>query len=95
MPKYISLCTRTDKGVSTIAEAVERAKSSHEYGKSLNSSFELYMTNGPYDMVAIVDVPDDNAAFKFKLAIESRGYLRMLSMRAFTESEFAGIASGL
>ncbi len=53
----------------------------------------LYVTMGQYDIVAITEGPNDEAASAIALSIASQGNAKTTTMRAFTENEFAGIVA--
>jgi uncharacterized protein with GYD domain len=50
---------------------------------------------GQYDMLAIVDAPDDATLAKGILSLASSGNLQTETLRAFPEDEFRKIISGL
>jgi len=52
---------------------------------------EIYWTLGQYDIVAIVDAPDDQALAAFGLALGSGGNIRTQALRAFTRDEVSPI----
>ena len=62
MPIYVALVNWTDRGIRTVSSAVERAGKGAEIAKKHGAKFlEHYWTNGPYDVVAIVEAPDDES----------------------------------
>jgi uncharacterized protein with GYD domain len=56
---------------------------------------EFYMVTGRYDMVITAEAPDDPVMAKAVLSIASKGAIQSETLRAFTESEYRGIVSGL
>jgi uncharacterized protein with GYD domain len=57
-------------------------------------SFEaIAWTIGPYDLVSIVNVPDEETGAAFNLQLAASGNLRSVTMRAFTEDEMSGIVA--
>jgi uncharacterized protein with GYD domain len=46
-----------------------------------------YMTEGHYDVVTIVESPDDETALAGLLGLAHEGYLRTETLRAFTLEE--------
>ena len=50
---------------------------------------------GQYDMVVVVEAPDDETIAKPALAIGARGTSRTVTIRAFTEAEYRKIIGGL
>jgi uncharacterized protein with GYD domain len=53
------------------------------------------MVTGQYDMVAIVDAPDDVTLAKAILSSTSHGSITTQTCRAFTEQEYRQIIGGL
>lgn len=99
MPTYIGLAQYTPEGIKRIKErwadgnpndeAKEAAKA---MGCELKGS---YLTLGRYDMVVIVEAPDDITMAKLALATGMRGTFHTETMRAFAESEIENIARAL
>jgi len=56
---------------------------------------QLYWTLGHYDLVAIVEAPDDKAATAFALAVGAAGNVRTQTLRAFGREEMNGILGKL
>ena len=50
---------------------------------------------GSYDVVAIMELPSDEAAASFALQMGSRGNVRTTTLKAFTEDEFGSIIASL
>ena len=53
------------------------------------------MVMGPYDMISIVEAPDDQTLAKLVLASEAKGSTRTTTVRAFTEDEYRNIIGAL
>ena len=56
---------------------------------------QIYWTLGQYDVVAIVDAPNDESATAFALAIGAAGNVRGQTLRAFSKDEMDGILAKL
>jgi uncharacterized protein with GYD domain len=56
---------------------------------------DLYMTTGQYDMVAILEAPDDVTLAKAMLNSAPHGSITTETCRAFTEDEYRKIIAGL
>ncbi len=88
MPTYVTLVNWTEQGVKNARDTVRRA---HEFrgdverrgGKLLN----IYWTQGRYDIVAVIDVPDEQTAMAELLMLGGLGNIRTETLRAFSESE--------
>ena len=92
MATYIALSSLTDQGIRSIKDSTKRADAVKEAAKKFGATMtQLYWTLGQYDLVAIIDAPDDASATAFSLAIASAGNVRMQTLRAFSRDEMGGI----
>lgn len=92
MATYISLCNFTDQGIRSIKDTTKRADAVKEAASKFGAKMpQLYWTQGQFDLVAIIEAPDDASATAFGLAIASGGNVRMQTMRAFSKDEMTGI----
>jgi len=92
MPTYVTLFKWTEQGVKTIKDAPSRFDASKKLVESTGGKvLGLYVTMGDYDIVAVTEGPNDEAASAIALSIALKGNARTTTMRAFTESEFAQI----
>jgi uncharacterized protein with GYD domain len=55
----------------------------------------LYLTMGSYDVVAVCDLPDDEAAAKFALIIGRTGAVTTTTLRAFSEADYRRLVKDL
>jgi len=63
VPTYVSLINWTGKGVQTVQETLDRPDRIQEIAQKHAASFEqIYGRLGPYDIVTILDAPDDGSA---------------------------------
>jgi uncharacterized protein with GYD domain len=96
MSTYIVLYNMTDQGaknIETLPERVRQARSAAErYGIKVQG---WYLTEGPYDVVTIVDAPDEMTLAAGVLAIARNGNFKSQTMRAFSESEMDQIVQKL
>ena len=96
MVTFISLCTFTDQGIRTIKESTKRADMVMEAASKFGSKMtHLYWTQGQYDLISIIEAPDDASATAFGLAIASAGNVRMQTLRAFNSNEMNSILGKL
>lgn len=94
--RYVILLNWTDQGVATVKDTVTRYGHARQLLESMGGSFEsIAWTVGPYDLVSIVEAPDEQTVAAFTLQLASGGNLRSLTMRAFTEDEMTGIIEKL
>src|ERR1039457_7606628 len=79
-------------GVQTCALPICARKVFESAGATLK---DFYMVMGQYDMVIIAEAPNDTAIAKALLSVARKGAVQTETLRAFTESEYRSIASGL
>jgi len=92
MGTYIALMNFTDQGVRNVMDSTKRADAAKEAAKKFGASMpQIYWTLGQYDMVAVLEAPNDEAATAFSLAIGSAGNVRGQTLRAFSKDEMNGI----
>ena len=56
---------------------------------------DFFMTIGPYDMVVMLEAPDDESAAKFSLALAAGGNVRTTTMKAFSEEAYRKVIAGV
>ena len=92
MPRYVTLINWTDQGVKNFKDSVERYEAAQSaLGKSGVSFKEIYWTVGPYDLVGIVDGPDDETVTAALLSVAAGGNIRTTTLRAFDAGEMKGV----
>ena len=73
MPTYVALLNFTDQGIRTVRDTLDRIERAAELAQKHGARLEqLYWTVGPYDLVGIVEAPDEESATAFF----ARGRLR-------------------
>jgi uncharacterized protein with GYD domain len=96
MATYIALSNFTDQGVRSVKDTVKRADAVKEAAGKLGAKMtQIYWTQGAYDVVAIIEAPDDESATTFALAIGMAGNIRTQTLRAFSRDEMSGILAKL
>ncbi len=95
MPTYISLLNFTDQGIRTVKETVQRGDRAAELAQQHGASLQLYWTVGPYDLVAIIEAPDDESVTAYLLEVGSQGNVRTTTLRAYDREEMSSILGRL
>ncbi len=95
MPTYVSLLNFTDQGIRTVKETIQRGDSAAEIAQKHGASLQLYWTVGPYDLVGIIEAPDDESATAFLLEAASGGNVRTTTLRAYDREEMSSIVGRL
>ena len=96
MPTYIGLTRWTEKGIQKVKETTKRAKEFQEFASKMNVKVkEIYWTMGRYDVVVIVEAPDDETISRLTLSLGMLGNVKTETLRAFSALEMNQIVKGL
>jgi uncharacterized protein with GYD domain len=96
MPTYIIQSQWTDQGIRSVKESAQRLDLGKKKLKEMGGEIKaFYLTTGPYDMLAVVEVPNDAVLAAHLLWLGSQGNLRTQTVKAFTEEEFRGLVGKL
>jgi uncharacterized protein with GYD domain len=72
MPTYVALMNWTDQGVRTVGDTVHRREQADAVADKHGAKIEqVYWTVGPYDLVSILQAPDDESATAMLLELGS------------------------
>ena len=94
MAHFVILLRWTQKGIEHVKDSPSRFEHFKETVETVGGELvSFHMTLGAYDMMAVVDVPTDEAAAKMELAVRSVGTVDIETLRAFDENEFRNIIS--
>jgi uncharacterized protein with GYD domain len=92
MPTYVTLMNWTDQGIRSVNDTVQRRDQADALAQKHGATIEqVYWTVGPYDLVTVIQAPDDESATAMLLELGSAGNLRTLTLRAYDRDEMAGI----
>ena len=92
MPHYVALINWTDQGIAAFQDTADRAAAGADLAQSLGAELqEVYWCLGPYDIVGILEAPDDETVTAFALKLSSAGNVRTTTMRAYTREEMSSI----
>jgi uncharacterized protein with GYD domain len=96
MPTYVTLMNWTDQGVRNVRDTVNRRGQADELAQKHGATIEeVYWTVGPYDIVTIVEAPDDESVTAMLLELGSAGNLRTTTLRAYDSEQMSGILQRL
>ena len=92
MARYVILYSFTADGVKGIRDSVKRAGQVRQQNARAGFKvIDIFWTQGPYDMVAIVDAPSEEAMMGAMLNVVSAGNVTSVTMRAFDAMEMSRI----
>ncbi|MEW1690854.1 GYD domain-containing protein [Streptomyces sp. NPDC091265] len=84
MPTYVTLLNWTDQGVRNYKDTARRSEAFGSALQKLGAKLlSIYWTVGPYDLVAIIEAPDDETATAALLQLGEVGNIRSTTLRAF------------
>jgi uncharacterized protein with GYD domain len=84
MATYVVLYKFTADGQKTIRDSVKRAgRIRQENARRGFKVLDVYWTQGPYDMVAVVDAPSEEAMMGAMMNVVAAGNVSSTTMRAF------------
>jgi uncharacterized protein with GYD domain len=96
MPTYVVLMNWTDQGISSVRESVQRRDRADALAERYGARIQqVYWTVGSYDIVTILEAPDDESATAMLLELGSQGNLRTTTLRAYDREEMSGILQRL
>lgn len=92
MMRYIVLLNFTDQGIRNVKDSVKRANAfTTAVRKVGGTTKEIYWTQGQYDVVATMEVPNEEAGMALLLKLGSLGNVRSQTLRAFSPDEMKRI----
>ena len=92
MAKYVVLVNWTEKGIANASATVERSERVRQMAEKLGGGVDMFLwTLGRYDIIAIADLPDDEAMASLGIQIGALGTVRTETLRAFTAEELGPI----
>ncbi|MFF4760533.1 GYD domain-containing protein [Streptomyces sp. NPDC001292] len=88
MPTYITLLNWTDQGIRNYKDTAKRAETFGAAAQKIGAKvLNTYWTVGPYDLVAVVEAPDDETVTAALLHLGGVGNIRSTTLRAFGREE--------
>ena len=95
MPTFVVLYQFTEQGRKNVKETVRRASEVQEENQRRGFNIQgLYWTMGQYDLVAIVDAPDEQSMLAGLFNISEAGNVQSQTLRAFNSAEMEQALKG-
>lgn len=92
MAIFISLVNFTPQGIRDFKDSPDRAAKFSSMAEKAGAKVkEVYWTIGSYDVVVVMEAPDDETAAAVMLGLGSLGNVRTQTLRAFDSSEIREI----
>jgi len=92
MVKYVSLLKFTEQGVRSVKDTIKRAAAATAEAEKMGIKVtDSFWTMGSYDVILVLDAPDDETMSAFSLKVGSLGNVKTNTMRAFRREEMEKI----
>ena len=92
MAMYVSLLQFTEQGIRSVKDTTKRAAAATTEAEKMGLKVrDPFWTLGPYDVVLLLEAPDDQSVTAFTLKLGSLGNVKTQTMRAFRSEEMEGI----
>lgn len=96
MPTYIALLNWTGEGIQQVKESPKRLDDGRKAFKKLGVKLkDTYLTMGRYDLVCILEAPDDETFAKAVLTLGAKGATRSETLKAFSEADYRKIIDAI
>jgi uncharacterized protein with GYD domain len=96
MPTYIALLKWTGQGIANAKDSPARLDAGRKAFKKFGVKIkDTYLTMGRYDLVCMVDAPDDEALATAMLTLGSQGNIQSETLKAFNEEQYRKIVGKL
>src|SRR6266542_6592462 len=94
MATYIALIQFTDQGIHNNKDTVKRHDAAMSEAEKMGMKIvEPFWTMGAYDVVVLLEAPDDETMSAFILKVGALGNVRGQTLRAFRRQEIEQILS--
>jgi uncharacterized protein with GYD domain len=96
MPTYIALMNYTQQGAANLKHSPKRLDAGRKLFKKAGAEIrDTFLTMGRYDLVCIIDAPDDDTVARLLLQLGSQGNVQTETLKAFSEDQFRKIAASI
>lgn len=96
MPTYISLLKMTAEGAKNVKTLIQRQRDAVKAAQGVGVKVHgTWMTLGRYDLVSVVEAPDDATMARIALQVGKNGNFSTETLKAFTEAEAEKIISSV
>jgi uncharacterized protein with GYD domain len=96
MATYIALLNWTTEGICAVKDSPARLDAGRKAFKKMGVKLkDTYLTMGRYDLVCVIEAPDDETFAKAMLTLGSKGTTTSETLKAFNEVEYRKIIGSL
>jgi len=92
MVTYVVLANFTDQGIRSAKDSPKRAEAFKKMAETFGITVkELFWTQGRYDIVTVLDAPDEFSVMTLSLSLGALGNVRTESLRAFSVDDMTKV----
>ena len=92
MAMYVSLLQFTEQGIRNVKDTMKRAAAATAEAEKMGLKVtDSFWTMSAYDVVLLLDAPDDATMTEFDLKLGALGNVKTQTMRAFRREEMEKI----
>jgi uncharacterized protein with GYD domain len=96
MPTYIALLKWTGQGIARVTDSPSRLDAGRKAFKKIGVEIkDTYLTMGRYDLVCLVEAPDDESFATAMLSLGAQGNVQTETLKAFTEDQYRKICKSV
>src|SRR5215510_4051560 len=96
MPMYVALLKWTGQGIGNVKDSPARLDAGRKAFKKMGVKIkDTYLTMGQYDLVCIMEAPDDETFATAMLTLSSQGNIQSETLKAFTEDQYRKICASV
>jgi uncharacterized protein with GYD domain len=96
MPSYIVLLKWTPQGIANVKDSPSRLDAGRKAFKKAGVKIkDTYLTMGRYDLMCVVEAPDDETFARSMLTLGSQGNVQTESLKAFSEADYRKIIDSI
>jgi uncharacterized protein with GYD domain len=89
---YVSLLQFTEQGIRNVKDTIKRGTAATAEAEKMGVKvIDSFWTMGAYDVVLLLEAPNDETVSAFSLKICAQGNVKSQTMRAFSRKEMEGI----
>jgi uncharacterized protein with GYD domain len=96
MPTYISLLRWTQQGAANVKDSPKRLDAGREAFKKIGVEIkDTYLLMGRYDLLCVIEGPDDDTVARALLSLGSQGNVQTETMKAWNEDQYRKITGSI
>jgi uncharacterized protein with GYD domain len=93
---YIALLKWTGQGVANVKDSPARLDAGRKAFKKAGVNIkDTYLTMGRYDLVCMIEAPDDETYARALIGLGAQGNVQTETLKAFTEDQYRKICASI